>query len=148
MYKLYYIVSFGFLLAFTACITPSKLCDFNNIIKNNVSDNEMRIIKPDSVYLEWINHSIKKKPKINYCIQITDSVYNDTAFVREYYSEKIYFVGKIHDNRKVGYWNGYFVNNKIVETAYTGEGQNSPTFLKLFNKKGDGIQHYSFGLDF
>jgi len=103
---------------------------------------------PDKVYLEWMRESgvdtkSFKKNKIN-CKTISRK--GDSTFVREYYSDNIYFEGNLWKGIKFGIWNGYFKKTKIIETAYLGEEKRRPIFVELWNINGEHIRYTKFNL--
>lgn len=142
MKKQYIIIA---ILLFVGCVTSKKKLEYNSLIIENINNKEIKVIKPNLIYQEWVSEALKKTQQFKYGIAITDTIISDTSFVKEYFSKNIFFEGKIFDNNKFGYWNGYYKNKLIIETAYIGDSD-SPMFVHLRNKKGKIIANYTFSI--
>lgn len=127
----------------SSCLSNKQFLCFDKIIQENINHKEIKLIKGDLMYQNWINESLNKKYILKYGISITDTTISDTLFVREYYSDNIYFKGKVLKQYKFGYWEGYYKNILIIKTAYVG---NEPAFVRLSDKNGKIKKNYTFSI--
>ena len=100
----------------------------------------------DKGYLELLNESgvdLKSIKKKNIHCNIYNKL-NDTLYLKQFYSEQVYFKGIIYKDKKMGLWKGYFNEKLIIEIAYLGEINNRPIFVRLWKINGDFIRYTKF----
>lgn len=102
---------------------------------------EVNECSPDEIYLSLmkdagVNTNQISRPKATCKVLYINS---DSSFVRQYYSNKIYFEGAMKHGFKVGIWEGYYKSVKIAAVAYMGEPKNRPVFIELWDIKGKHI---------
>lgn len=131
------------ILFLESCALNRKEIFFENLFVSNIDNKEIRIIPIDPWYVKYLNEALKQNKKFDYCVRIMDKVKTDSIHVQDFYSENIYFVGKLFNGIRVGYWRGYYEDNLILETAYL---EGSPTFLSVFNKHGKPLKKLTFNI--
>ncbi len=132
-----------YILFLESCVLNRKEIFFENLFLSNIDNKEIRIIPIDTFYGKCLNEVLKQNKKFNYCVRIIDKVKTDSIQVQDFYTENIYFVGKLLNGIRVGYWRGYYEDNLILETAYL---EGNPTFLRLYNKHGKPIKSLTFNI--
>lgn len=133
-------ISFALVVFCLGCNSYKNAMQSNKLIKQNIMNKDIFVIKSDTLTVEWISLALNKNYKFEYIIRIVDTIQNDTSFVREYYNNDIYLKGKMVKNNRYGTWNGYYKENKIISPSYFGDG-GIPIYVDIKNKKGKFIRH-------
>jgi hypothetical protein len=117
----------------------------NKLIKQNIINKDIVVIKSDYLSVEWINLALNKNYKFEYAIRIVDSIQNDTSYVREYYNKDMYFKGKIVKNNRYSTWGGYYKEIKIISPSYLGF-DGIPIYVDIKNRKNGKIVRHQFSI--
>jgi len=126
------------LLYFAVIIISLLSCQFQKKLTTNNCTT-------DKIYLEWLQEAgIATKGIKKSDVRCTINVVRDTSYLKQEYSDEIYFEGRILGRNKVGLWKGFYKGKVIIETAYLGETNNRPMFVSLWNINGELIRVTKF----
>jgi len=136
-----------FTVLLCSCSNYKALTERNEVVLQNNAEN-VRIIKSDSLFINWINEFSNEKNILPWCLEIL--VDSSTREVKHIYSEHIYFIGKLSkDNMKIGEWRGFYKNKLVVITAYienSTKNISQPAYLKIWDNKKEIMVHKTFSI--